>query len=86
MPGPGRAMPDPYTSETGFPMHILLSGILLAAQAAAPAVQRSDPPAVAAAKAVLADEKYVRPPEAIARLTAANQQVVRPSGGRAVGL
>jgi dipeptidyl aminopeptidase/acylaminoacyl peptidase len=67
-------------------MHILLSGILLAAQAAAPAVQRSDPPAVAAAKAVLADEKYVRPPEAIARLVTAprhqNATLTDPSPDR----
>ena len=39
-----------------------------------PTAQRVDPPAVAAAKAILANEKYVRPPEEIARLVTAPRQ------------
>ena len=60
--------------------------LLLAAQTAAPTAQRNDPPAVAAAKAILANEKYVRPPEEIARLVTAprhlNATLTDPSPDR----
>ncbi len=66
------------------PACLLLSVAPVAAQTAA--TPRTDPPAIAAAKAVLANERYVRPPEEIAKLVAAprhlNSALTDPSPDR----